>query len=191
MTSSIARFSMAAVLMVFVGRHATSQDDPAEFLKAAAPGEPHRKLQSLVGRWDLTIKMPTGPNGKSAEVKGTLAYRSILGGRFVQEEAKTELFGQPFEWVGMYGFDNHKRKFVAIFADNFNTIIEQAEGDADDGMKSVTLVGETVKPGGIKDKFHWVVTFPVDGKLTIEMFSVTKDGIRGPKIMEMTGTKAK
>jgi hypothetical protein len=191
MIRSIARFTLLAVFVVLVSRNASSQDDRAEFLKAASPGEQHKKLQSLVGNWDLTIKAPAGPDGKSSEVKGTIAYKSILGGRFVQEEAKTELFGQPFEWVGLYGFDNYKKKFVASWADNFNTIIEQGEGDADKSGKSVTLIGETIRHGGGKEKFHWVVTFPVVGKLTIEMFAVTKEGSRGAKMMEISGAKAK
>lgn len=191
MNRSIASLTLVAVVVVLVSRNVSSQDDAAAFLKAAAPGEAHKKLQSLVGKWDLTVKIPAGPDGKPSEVKGTIAYKSILGGRFIQEEAKTELFGQPFEWVGMYGFDNYKKKFIAVWADNFNTIIENAEGDADDAGKSVTLIGETIHPGGVKEKFHWVVTLPVDGKLTIEMFAVTKEGTRGPKMMEISGTKAK
>src|SRR5262245_38659611 len=162
-------------LFVLGSVNGQAQDDATSFLKAAAPGEPHKKLQTLVGNWDLLIKMPAGPDGKAAEVKGTIAYKSILGGRFVQEEAKTELFGQPFEWVGMYGYDNYKKKFIAVWADNFNTIIEQGEGDSDNSMKAVTLVGETIRPGGAKEKFQWVLTLPVDGKLTIEMFNVNKD----------------
>jgi len=191
MNRSLARLSQVAVLVGLVVRHANCQDDRSAFLKAASPGEPHLKLQSLAGNWNLTIKMPTGPEGRQSEVKGTVAYKSILGGRFIQEEAKTELFGQPFEWVGMYGFDNYKKKFVAVWADNHNTIIENGEGDADESGKTISLVGETIRPGGAKEKFHWVVTFPTDGKLTIDMFTVTKEGARGPKMMELLGTKAK
>jgi hypothetical protein len=191
MKRSIVSLALLAIVVLFAGRNASSQDDRAAFLKLISPGEQHKKLQSLAGSWDLTVKMPAGPDGKSSEVKGTVAYKSILGGRFIQEEAKTELFGQPFEWVGLYGFDNHKKKFVASWADNFNTIIEQGEGDSDESGKSMTLVGETIRHGGGKEKFHWVVTFPVEGKLTIEMFAVTKDGSRGEKMMAMLGTKAK
>jgi hypothetical protein len=91
----------------------------------------------------------------------------------------------------MYGFDNYKKKFIAVWADNFNTIIEQGEGDADESGKAVTLIGETVRHGGVKEKFHWVVTLPVDAKLTIEMFGVTKEGTRGARMMEISGMKAK
>ena len=191
MKRSIVSLTALALVVLFVGRNASSQDDRAAILKLTAPGEQHKKLQSLAGSWDLTIKLPAGPDGKSSEVKGTITYKSILGGRFVQEEAKTELFGQPFEWVGMYGFDNHKKKFVATWADNFNTIIEQGEGDSDESGKSVTLVGETIRHGSGKEKFHWVVTFPVEGKLAIEMFAVPKDGTRGARMMEISGTKSK
>ena len=191
MSRWIARITVFVLLGVLVNQQAGAQDDAAAFLKASAPAEQHKKLQSLVGSWDLAIKIPMGPDGKPAEVKGNIAYKSILGGRFIQEEAKTEIFGRPFEWVGMYGYDKTQSKYVAIWADSFNTIIEHGDGDADEAGKSVTLVGHTVRPGGMKEKFHWVITFPVDGKLSIDMFSVNKDDSRGPKMMEMTGTKAK
>ena len=181
----------AVLLCALANQKTRSQDDPAAFLKSTMPGESHKKLQTLEGSWNLMLKVPAGPDGKPAEVKGTATYKSILGGRFIQEAAKTELFGQPFEWVGLYGFDNNKKKFVASWADNFNTIIEHGEGDADHGGKSIALVGDTIKPGGSKEKFHWVITFPVDGKLTIEMYSVNAEGARGQRIMEITGTKAK
>jgi Protein of unknown function (DUF1579) len=192
MNRSMVSLTLIAILVVFAARDASSQDDAAAaYRKAAAPGEPHKKLQSMAGNWDLVVKIPMGPDGKPSEVKGTVAYKSILGGRFIQEEAKTELFGQPFEWVGMYGYDNTKKKFVAVWADNLNTIIEHGDGEADAAQKAVTFIGETVHPGGGAEKFQWVVTFPVDGKLTIGMFAVNKDGSQGAKMMEISGTKAK
>src|SRR5262245_1547836 len=123
MKRSTVSLTLVAILVLVINRHASSQDDPtAAFRKATAPGEPHKKLQSLAGNWDVVVKT-AGPNGKPSEVKGTIAYKSILGGRVVQEEAKTELFGQPFEWVGMYGYDNYKKEYVAVWTDNSNTII--------------------------------------------------------------------
>ncbi len=188
MFHAMVRSAWVAVVMAFAAGNATSQDNPAG--KSIVPTESHKQLHSLVGKWDLIIKSPAGPGGKTSETKGTAMYKSILGGLFVQEEAKTKLFGQPFEWVGTYGFDTYRSKFIAAWADSWNTIIENAEGDADLGGKTVTLIGETVKPGGAKEKFHWVVTFPVEGKLTIEMFAVNKGGSRGMRMMEVTGTKA-
>ena len=90
MKRSIASPTLLAIVVLLVGRNARSQDDGAAFLKLASPGDQHKKLQSLTGNWDLTVKLPAGPAGKPSEVKGTIAYKSILGGRFIQEEAKTE-----------------------------------------------------------------------------------------------------
>jgi hypothetical protein len=42
-----------------------------------APGEEHRKLASLVGAWEVTVKFPVGPGKEDAFITHTLKTNRI------------------------------------------------------------------------------------------------------------------
>lgn len=167
----------------------SSKGDLADWMKGAAPGEPHQRLAALAGRWNLVLKNRETPDGNWVESKGAAEYRSVLGGRYVLEEVKTELYGMPFEWVGILGYDNVKKKYTAVWADNFGTQTDFAEGDADAAGKTITFQGEENIPGGGKMKYQWIIRLEGKDKLVIEMMVPGPDG-KEFKTMEITGTRA-
>jgi hypothetical protein len=154
-----------------------------EFGDYGKPGKEHKQLAALVGKWEL--------EADGVKEKGTAEFKSILGGRFVQEESRLP-FGQfSMEWVGLYGYDTQKKKYTAVWVDNMDTTTETGEADAETTGKVFSFKGQhtdprTGKPAG----FVWRITLEGDSKLAIEMFEADASG-KEQKVMTVRGVKLK
>jgi len=177
---------ICAVFLIALGTSrgslAQEKPDPREFAKLGVPGPEHERLKPLIGAWTLTLE-----GGKK---EGRAEYKSILGGRFVTEGVRLP-FGEAitFKWLGIYGYDRYKKKYTAVWVDNFDTTTESGEGDADATGKIITFRGEHHDPRiGKTAPFRWRLT--VDGeKLTIEMFEVDAAG-KEKLALSVKGTRA-
>lgn len=151
--------------------------DPA-WAKLAAPGEHHKHLESLVGKWTQVVRVRPGPDAPWQESTGTAEYKLILGGRFIMEEVKCTMFGRPFGWVGIYGYDNTQEKHTAVWADDSGTNTEFGLGQCDPSGKAITYTGERPDPRRptAMTKFKWVISLEANDKLLIEMYEVGKNG---------------
>ncbi len=74
--------------------------------RVSAPGKEHQLLKKMAGNWDVTLRTWMNPDEPPHEVKGTATIKMILGDRYLVEDFKTELMGQPYEGHGMMGFDS-------------------------------------------------------------------------------------
>ena len=132
----------------------------AEMMKkwqaTATPGENHKHLEHFVGSWDLTMKMwMAGPESKPTVSKGTAESKWVLGKRYVQESIKAEMkmpgpdgkeMALPFEGLGMTGYDNFKKVYVATWADDMGTQLLTMRGNYDPAKKTLAMYGEMDEP---------------------------------------------
>jgi hypothetical protein len=163
--------------------------DPREFAELGAPGSEHEKLRALFGTetWFVTAV----PEGGSAGQRGTAVYKSILGGRFVTEEVKLPFGGITFEWFGIYGYDKRKKKYTAVWVDNFDTTTESGEGEVDARGKAITFKGEHLDPRtGKLAAFKWRIARDNVATLSITMYEVDATG-KEKIVLVVRGTKAK
>src|SRR5688572_23070974 len=125
----VATIAVAFAAMAF----AQDQPSPQEALlkKLATPGEHHQRLDPLAGKWQLAVKWRNKPEEKWSESKGVAQYTWILGGRFLQEQFKYDMAGEPMEWLGIYGYDNFQKQYTAVWVDNMGTNTEFADGKFD------------------------------------------------------------
>jgi hypothetical protein len=109
----------------------------------------------------------------------------------MQETAKCHFGEETFEWIGMYGYDDHKKQYTAVWVDNSSNAMEIAEGERDSKQKGVSYRGSHYDPRSQKQEpFRWLVAVPETDKLLVEMYSAGKDG-KEFRVMEITGTRAK
>jgi hypothetical protein len=155
----LAAAALAAALSLPTRAQDQRRPTPEEWRRSSEPGEGHRRLAPLAGRWTFTIAYPGGPGGTPTEASGTSEFRWILGGRFLLEESKTTLAGQPFEWVGIHAYDNARRRHTSAWVDNLGTAIEAMEGDFEDGDRTLAYQGEEDHPGQGRVKVRWLITF--------------------------------
>lgn len=129
---------------------APAQPDEAEmakameaYMKLAAPGEQHKLLDPFIGKWKTATKIfMGGPGSPAMESVGTCENKWVLGGRFVYTEQKGTMMGQPFEGMGLTGFDKPRNMFVSMWADNQGTHLLTMKGMADPSGKTFTYYGE-------------------------------------------------
>ncbi len=158
----------------------------AEYMKLATPGEQHKWLQDSVGTWTATGKMYFDPSKPPTESTGTAVFKSVLGGRFVEEHFTGTMMGQPFEGQGVTGYDNMKKKFVMSWVDSMGTMMIYVEGTGD--AKQRTFAGEETGPDGKKRAFRWVLKFDSKDKHVMEMYGTGPDG-KEVKQMEIVYTR--
>jgi hypothetical protein len=162
--------------------------------------ENHKLLSSLDGNWDYTIKfwMNPNPGAPPQESKGSATRKSIMGGRYVMMDVsgKMQMPGEDgkmkdvtFKGMGMEGYDNVKKKFVASWIDNMGTGIEFSEGTYDPATKSFTYTSEMEPVPGMKTSVREVVKVTDDNHMMLEWYE--NQGGQEKKTMEINYTKRK
>ena len=166
-------------LPVFAAENAAM--DPAKMAEAkkmGAPGENHKKFESLVGNWTNTSTRKMTPDAAPMTSTGTNTNKMILGGRFLQQDFKGEAMGEAFEGTGISGYDNVKKEFTSIWMDNMMTGIMVSTGQYDASSNAITEKGTFSCPmTGEKDKeFRSVWKIIDENNYTYEMYGKGPDG---------------
>jgi len=156
--------------------------------KWATTDEHHKELAWYLGKWDTETKITMGMGGQPPPpTKGTAEFKWIIEGRWLAEEAKSTLFGMPFQGFGILGFDRFKKKWVTTRVSNFDTAMLRFEGvvvDPTGKTRSLYceldeyLTGEHDKMArGVYRKIDedtfvyeaWDMTIGVDGQIVFEI----------------------
>src|ERR1700757_3434671 len=180
----------------------TGQPNPQEMMKQMMEmsklNENHKLLADMNGNWNYSIKfwMNPDPNAKPQESKGTASRKSIMGGRFVVMEVsgKMQMPGEDgkmkdlmFKGMGLEGYDNVKKKFVASWIDNMGTGIEFSEGSYDPATKSFTYTSEIEPMPGKKTRVREVIKVADDSHMMLEWYEMQHG--KEKKTMEINYTK--
>lgn len=144
-------FSLLAVCVLNGFSAAQAEDKMAAFdqavmermMTASTPGEHHKVLAELAGKWDYTLSFKIMPDAPAEETTGQSENTLIFGGRFLQQAvAGTMKMGEqsmPFEGMGLVGFDNMEKQFKSIWIDNMGTQMMIATNGAYDAeTKTIT-----------------------------------------------------
>ena len=157
---------------------AEKQAKMAEMQKYTAPNENHKALEPLVGKWKSSVKFWMS-NGTQPEVsEGTSENHWIMGGRFVEQDFKGTSMGQPFEGMGITGYDTIRGEYISLWLDNMATgiMVASAQFDAatntlnQNGTMSCPLTMEKYRP------IHSVWVVVDNDHNTYEAFMKDKDG---------------
>jgi hypothetical protein len=162
--------------------------------------ENHKLLSSMDGTWDYAIKfwMNPDPNAKPQESKGVAIRKSIMGGRYVtmdvtgkmqMPDEKGKMKDVAFKGMGIEGYDNMKKKFVASWIDNMGTGMEFSEGTYDPATKTLTYTAEVEMMPGMKTPVREVLKIADNKHMNLEWYE-SHGGVE-KKTMEISYTKAK
>lgn len=104
-----------------------------------SPSEGHKALEPFVGTWTYTAQWWMSPDGAPESMRGTTTSRLIFGGRFLQQEVRGEVEGQPpFEGIGLTGYDNIRKEYSSAWLDNMSTGIMTGTGQFDHSTNTLT-----------------------------------------------------
>jgi hypothetical protein len=169
---------------------------PEEMMKKweayKTPGAAHKLLDVFVGEWDVENTMwMGGPDSPATKSKGTARTKWILDGHYQQQEFTGEMMQQPFQGIGLTGYDNFRKKYFNTWIDSMGTGLFTSEGTADDSGKVFTFTGKMDDPmTGEKDKPTKLIIHIVSpDKHTFEMHDLALG--EKSKVMEMTYTRKK
>ena len=156
---------------------------------AATPGEEHKILAELAGRWKARVMVRVNPDRVSEESDGTSEGTMIMGGRYVQLIHKGTLNGQPFEGEMVIGYDNIAKKYVGQWIDNMGTSIVHYDGTFDKRLRRLFMGARFVDPMTRQPvKVRAITTFVDPNNWTYEEFS-TPDGGKEWQSLKITFTK--
>jgi Protein of unknown function (DUF1579) len=179
------------------------QPNPQEMMKQMIDmsklNENHKLLSSLDGNWNYTVKfwMNPDPNAPPQESKGTAIRKSIMGGRYVTMDVsgKMQMPGEngklkdvQFKGMGLEGYDNIKKKFVAAWIDNMGTGIQFSDGTYDPASKTMTYTSEIEMMPGMKTQVREALKITDSNHMTLEWYE--NRGGQEKKTMEIDYTRA-
>ena len=152
------------------------------------PGEPHKQFAALVGSWTTTTREWMEPGKPPMESTGTAEMKILLDGRFLYQEFNGQMMGQPFNGIGIDGYDNMRKKYVTAWMDSMGTGIFLMEGTASPDGRTITLRGSHPEPGGgtMTHRAIWKI-IDADNQ-TFDMYGA-HHGQKEMKMMEIVYTR--
>jgi len=192
---------LSACALALVASAALATDDPKmskeeqaameAMMKAAAPGDAHKKLDAMVGKWDGKVTMWNAPGQPPAQWTATSDTVWVLGGRWIEEKVSGTFMGMPFHGLGYTGYDNMKKQYVGTWMDNMSTSMMLSTGESDATGKTWTFTSTMDDPMSGK-------SMPVTQKVivtdndhhTMEMWTPGPDG-KMFKMMEIAYSRKK
>lgn len=111
----------------------------AQMQKYGTPGPEHQILQGLVGKYTATMRMWMAPGAKAQEMMGTSDQELMMDGRYLKQKFHGTWGGQPFEGIGITGYDKVRGEYQSIWFDNMGTGMMVSKGTP----KSANVIEET------------------------------------------------
>ena len=175
------------------GSHGQSMDAATQAMMAkwqayASPNDNHRVLDPLVGTWGYVVKWWMTPDSQPETSKGTSETTWMMGGRYLRHTATGTSLGQPFEGMGLTGFDNGRKTYQTIWIDNMGTGMMIGEGTYDPGTKTLTDRGRFTDPMVGQRSYRGVITFVDDVHYRYELYVADENG-KEFRMMEIVYTR--
>ena len=155
------------------------------------PGEGHKRLEFLVGTFDVKVKTWVDPSKPPYESTATSVATWVLGNRFVQQMLAGNIQGEPWSGIGYAGFDNTTKKYVVTYMDSGSTGMEWFTGamDADGKLAKLTATvpdAITGKPSAVEMRLN----IAANGEHVTELWQADPKG-KMSKVMELQFTREK
>ncbi|MCH7701570.1 MAG: DUF1579 domain-containing protein [Planctomycetes bacterium] len=114
---------------------------------AMTPGDAHKHLDYFVGKWKTKTKIYMGgPGSPPMESDGQSSMKWVLDGRFIMHEHKGTMMGQPYEGIGMTGYDNYRNLYISSWCSNMGTNMLTFAGMRHPETGVFTYYGEMDEP---------------------------------------------
>jgi len=158
---------------------------------AMTPGEGHKRLNPLIGTFNVAIKIWVTPEGPPIETTAASVNTWVLGGRIVQMMLNGDAPNALFSGTGNIAYDNVSKNYQAAWMDTGSTGITLYTGKLDASGKSALMKGAipnalTGKPSPVELR----MTIEADGSHLTQLWGQGK-GAKMAKLMELKYTKVK
>ena len=160
------------------------------WVRHAMPGEHHKLLGKLVGRWDIVVRYRMNAETPVVESAGTCTRKWILGGRFVLEEFDGGNLGLPFQGLSIYGYDAFTERYTCVWVDTTSTAVTRSLGRCRDDCTLIAFTGRHGDPwsGQMRDS-RGVTRLESADRHVLELYEPDRDGTEF-KVLEIVYTRA-
>jgi hypothetical protein len=173
---------VAAMLVSAMAASGQDQEAKAQGKTNAAPGPIHRELAKRAGEYTTHSKFTFKPGAPPQETEGTAALKSILGGRFLQEDNTGKLIGMPVGSMHLYGYNNATKKYESIWMYTGSTGFMTMSGTSDDGGKTIKYVATFDDDAGNKQTLEVFVRNIDDDHFSVALIAKNPEGGQGPTL---------
>lgn len=118
----------------------------AAWVTAMTPGPAHALMTELAGTWAVTTRLWMDPSEPPQVTRGQVVRTVILGGRVLHEDFRSEWEGQPFQGIGLRGYDNVTGRYWGTWTDNISTGVTVLFGQVNETGDVLVLEGQTPDP---------------------------------------------
>jgi hypothetical protein len=176
---------VGATLFSSVLMAAQSSSDTERQARLAQPGPEHKRLDMFAGSWQMTGQCWGKAGDNPESVTGSENAEWVLGNRFVKYHTMATKGDKPFEAIGMLGYDNAERQFVASCQDTECTGIKLETGTYDPATKTFTYTGEFKDENGQMIRCRRVLRIDNNDQHTMTAY-LTQSGGSETKVAEVT-----
>jgi hypothetical protein len=159
-------------------------------VRHAMPGEHHKLLEKMAGRWNMTVRYWMDADTSVVESQGTCHRKWILGRRFLLEEFDGGNLALPFQGLAIYGYDAFEKKYTSVWVDTMSTAITTNLGTCQEACELIEFVGRHGDPWtGTMRSSRGVTRFVDENRHVLELYEPGRDG-KEFKILEIIYTRA-
>jgi hypothetical protein len=173
-------------------REHSPADMNRRMVESMTPNRFHKRLERLLGEWDLELRMWMDRGSPPMTSKGTSSWTWMFEGKWIQGSTEFSMMGMKMQMRTILGYDNFKKKFVSCTVNSMETAMRHAEGNfgMDDsvlytyGPVDEYMTGEHAKTSA------FVYRFDGPDRFTIEVHDLSI-GLENAKVMEFVHTRRK
>ena len=113
---------------------------------AMVPGEGQKKLEAMIGTFNVKIRTWVNPSQPPVESQATSVSTWVLGNRYVQTMLSGYVMNEPFNGIGYIAYDNVRKTYQLAWMDSDSTAMTLYQGGFDAASKNAKLTGTTADP---------------------------------------------
>ena len=146
------------------------------WIAAQSPGAEHRRLDPLVGQWDLAgWWKPAAPaDAPRTELSGRVDASWILDRRFLEARFEGDTVGIPYGGLQLLGYDRLTGRYQLIALESTTTAVNHFEGQLDQTTGTIVFTGTIADPA-VSGSYRGVLELHA-GRHTFRGFLLKPDG---------------
>lgn len=165
-----------------------SEADMKAMESAGKPGPEHEGLAKFAGDWTFVNRAWMAPGTPPMESTGTMHGEATWGGRYLVEDWKGDMMGQPFEGRGVNAYNNVAKRYENTWVDSMGTGIWFSTGTCD-AAGVCSYSGDGWDPvSGQKMNMRSVISWVDAATFKMQMYGPGPDG-KEFQMMEIVAKK--
>ena len=120
--------------------------EEARILTLGEPGPQHERLDWRVGEWTGEVTYWPYPGAGPVKTAATSTAKWVLDGRWLELDFRSEVNGEPFQGLGLIGYDRIAGQYHSMWFDSISTGVLSLTGDCEGECLEVVFEGSRVDP---------------------------------------------